>query len=90
LVDPALRLPVLPLVPRSAVGHDDALPSQALDHGSQERDPPNGDSGLARSRDEEEILEQFYSLYNPMLEHSAVASALKADELVVVHHPLAG
>ena len=26
-----------------AVGHDGALPSKGLDHGRQERDPPDGD-----------------------------------------------
>jgi hypothetical protein len=44
-VDPALPLPFLPLVPRFAVGHDDALPLKALHHGSQERDPPDGHQG---------------------------------------------
>jgi len=33
--DAAARLPVLPLAPRSAVGHDGALPSEGLHHSRQ-------------------------------------------------------
>ena len=59
LTDPMPPLTFLPLVPRSAVGHGGALPSEGLDHGRQERDPPDGDVdrdvyiyGVARTIDE--------------------------------------
>src|SRR5262249_15619545 len=41
LTDPAPPLPRLPLVPRSAWGHECALPSEGLHHGRQEREPPD-------------------------------------------------
>ena len=41
---PAPPLPLLLLVPCSAWGHDAALLPEALHHGRQGRDPPDGDS----------------------------------------------
>src|SRR5262249_26368566 len=43
LADPTSPLTFFLLVPRSAVGHDNALPLEGLDHSRQYRDPPDGD-----------------------------------------------